>query len=268
MNVPLMWGAAGTDPSTPVLDWLVEVLGEIPDPVEVHGGFIAPSAAVQVGWASLRQAMRSWGISRAEDLTIWLRTNGLPATQRGNHLSARAQEHIMTEACRADARVALLETAFVALALFRGRQMGLPPMTPERVLVPRPSRRSLFVHDGGVPPESWESLDGVDLADTFLQRVPMLLSSFPSRSALILFFFGSPRTNKSQTGRRRESRNSSVETVRTDPNDVVAQTTREWFCWTGSVGTPRRPVCARGLGQSVACCTTKFVQQDPTQRVE
>ena len=28
-----------------------------------------------------------------------------------------------------------------------------------------------FVHDGGVSPESWESLDGVDLADTFLQRV-------------------------------------------------------------------------------------------------
>ena len=176
MNVPLMWGAAGTDPSTPVLDWLAEVLGEIPDPLEFHGGFIAPSAAVQVEWASLRQAMRSWGISRAEDLTVWLRTNGLPATQRGNHLSARAQEHIMTEACRADARVALLETAFVALALFRGRQMVLPPMTQERVPVPRPSRRSLFVHDGGVPPESWESLDGVDLADTFLQRVPMLQS--------------------------------------------------------------------------------------------
>ena len=32
------------------------------------------------------------------------------------------------------------------------------------------------MHDGGVPPESWESLEGVDLADTFLQRVPMLQS--------------------------------------------------------------------------------------------
>ena len=32
------------------------------------------------------------------------------------------------------------------------------------------------MYDGGVPPESWESLDGVDLADTFLQRVPMLQS--------------------------------------------------------------------------------------------
>ena len=95
-----------------------------------------------------------------------------------------------------------------------------------------------------------------------------VMSSFPSRSASILFFFGSPRTNKSQTGRRRESRNASVEIVRIDPNDVVAQTTREWFCWTRSVGTPRRPVCARGLGQSVACCTTKFVQMVPTQRVE
>ena len=76
-----------------------------------------------------------------------------------------------------------------------------------------------------------------------------VMSSFPMRSASILFFFGSPRTNKSQTGRRRECRNSSVEFVRTDPNDVVAQTTREWFCWTGSVGTPRRRVCARALGR-------------------
>ena len=47
-----------------------------------------------------------------------------------------------------------------------------------------------------------------------------VMSSFPPRSASILFFFGSPRTNKSQTGRRRESRNSSVEIVRIDPNDV------------------------------------------------
>ena len=160
-----MWGAVGTDPSTPVLDWLAEVLREIPDPLEFHGGFIGPSAAVHVGWASLRQTMRSWAISRAKDLTTWLRTNGLPATQRGNHLSVRAQEHIMTEACRVDARVALFETAFVVLALFRGRQMGLPPMTQERVPVPRSSRRSLFVH--------WESLDGVDLA--MLQSCPDFL---------------------------------------------------------------------------------------------
>ena len=125
-------------------------------------------------------------------------------------------------------RVALLETAFVALALFTGRLMGMPSMTQERVPVPRASRRSLFVHDGGVPSESWESLDGVDLADTCLQRVPMLQSCphFPPRSVAILFFHGSPRTNQSQTGRRRESRNSSVEIVWTDPTDVVAQTTR------------------------------------------
>ena len=68
-------------------------LGEIPDQVEFHGGFIAPNAEVQVEWASLRQAMRSWSISRSEDLTIWLRTNGSPAT-------TRAQERIMIEAYR------------------------------------------------------------------------------------------------------------------------------------------------------------------------
>ena len=169
------WAIAKTVASAEVISHERPIDVGAADPLEFHGGFIAASAAVQVGWASLRQAMRSWGISRAEDLTIWLRTNGLPATQRGNHLSARAQGHIMTEVCRADSRVALFETAFVALAS-RGRQMLLPSMTQESVPVPRASRRSPFVHDGGVPPESWESLDGVDLADTFLQRVPMLQS--------------------------------------------------------------------------------------------
>ena len=50
MNVPLMWGAAGTDPSTPVLDWLAEVLGEIPDPLEFHDVFIAPAQSSWVGF--------------------------------------------------------------------------------------------------------------------------------------------------------------------------------------------------------------------------
>ena len=77
MNVPLMWGAFGTDPSPFVLDWLAGVLGEIPDPLEFHSGFIAPSAAVQVKWTLWRQTMRSWGIFRAEDLPIWWRTNGV-----------------------------------------------------------------------------------------------------------------------------------------------------------------------------------------------
>ena len=52
-------------------------------------------------------------------------------------------------------------------------------------------------------------------------------------------FSMAPRTNQSWTGKRRESRNSSVEIVWTDPNAVVAPTTMEWFPWTGSLSEHR-----------------------------
>ena len=51
--------------------------------------------------------------------------------------------------------------------------MGLPPMTQERVPVPRPSTRSQFVHDGGVPPESWRVWTvSIWQTDTFCKGFP------------------------------------------------------------------------------------------------
>ena len=152
--------------------------------------------------------MRSWGhfsCRRFDDLVADERAAS--NSKKGSHLSARAQERIMTD-CRVDAKVELLGTAFVALALFRGRQVGLPPMTQERVPVPRASRRSLFVHGGGVPLESWESLDGVDLADIFLRRVPMLQSCPHFFRGRLRFCF-SMGTNQSQTCRIRATTRES-----------------------------------------------------------
>ena len=45
LNVPLMWGAAGVDPTTPVLEWLVESTSSITESTSFHGGDLAPGVA-------------------------------------------------------------------------------------------------------------------------------------------------------------------------------------------------------------------------------
>ena len=79
----------------------------------------------------------------------------------------------MTEACRVDARVALLRDSFRRCGV---ETLGVASRDPGKGSPPRSSMKSQFVHDAGVSSESWETLDGVDLAETFLQRVPLLQS--------------------------------------------------------------------------------------------
>ena len=108
INVPLMWAAAGGEPSTPVLQWLVQCFSDVAQ-VHFHEGFMNAQEAVRTGWRALRGVFRLWGIEEREDLTVWLRGQGFAGTRPGNHIAARAQKFILSEACRVDARVALLE---------------------------------------------------------------------------------------------------------------------------------------------------------------
>ena len=109
VNVPLMWAAVGDAPSTPASDWMIRACQGILEPVEFHEGTIQASEAVRVGWSSLREVFRTWGIYNREQLTSWLRLQGFPATLRGNHISARAQEFLLAVAGWQDARVGLIE---------------------------------------------------------------------------------------------------------------------------------------------------------------
>ena len=76
-----------------------------------------------------------------------------------------------------DARVALLESVFVSVALHMGRQEhvegAVPATGPTRAV---PGSRGRFPIAGRVPSASWESLDSVNLEDIFLERVPVLRS--------------------------------------------------------------------------------------------
>ena len=150
LNVPLMWGAA-TEDTNPVMEWLVATTIPIEVPLEFHEGGILPSEAVRVGWSSLREVMRGWGIQDREDLSIWLRNNGFAGTAPGNHIATRAQEFLLSEAVVVDAPVALLEAVYVCLTVHMSRQLAVESSVTEvsrRVVQRRPP--STF------PEGSWE----------------------------------------------------------------------------------------------------------------
>ena len=126
LNVPLMWAATKRSDTTPVLQWLSQAGSRIVEPIEFHESHINATDAATVGWTALRAVMRSWEIHEREHLTDWLRRQGFPAVQPGNQISAHAQEFLLSEACRADNRVALLEAVYVIIAIHKGRESALP----------------------------------------------------------------------------------------------------------------------------------------------
>ena len=86
-------------------------------------------------------------------------------------ISARAQEYLLHEGCTEDARVALLETVFVLIALQQGRASGVPSTRRADHIAPRGSARPL---PSSLPASCWEQLDEVNLEEWFLRRVPTL----------------------------------------------------------------------------------------------
>ena len=125
VNVPFVWAAVGDGRSTPALDWMIRAAGRIHEPVEFYEGHIPVRDAARLGWSSLREVLRSWGIECREHLTEW----SLP----GNHISARGQEYLFGEACRVDTRVSLIEVACVRLAIHMG-QVATGDVEPEAEL--------------------------------------------------------------------------------------------------------------------------------------
>ena len=71
VNVPLMWAAAGSESSTPVLEFLCEITTGVPD-IHFNEGTLSTNVAVRTGWQALREAMRSWGVGQEVYLQAWL----------------------------------------------------------------------------------------------------------------------------------------------------------------------------------------------------
>ena len=72
----------------------------------------------------LRAATKSWGTRTPEQLTHWLRTHGFQ--QHDLDISTRTQQYILNAE---DTGVALLETAFVLVALHQERVSRVPLVT-------------------------------------------------------------------------------------------------------------------------------------------
>ena len=209
-----------------------------------HDGTIDAPDAVCNGWSALRTVFRMWSIYEREDLTGWLRRRGFPGTQPGNHISARAQEHILTEACRTDARVALLEASHVAVVLHVGRQMAVPSAIQGdaeqrfRQAGRQDTRTNPF--DG-----AWAQLDSVDCHD--LTKIPMLKSCprfFRGKVARVSVF-RIEREVQRQDGGRCTGRNTWLEVVRSDPHDVASQAAWDQGGWQGGARSPSGRVQSR-----------------------
>ena len=88
----------------------------------------------------------------------------------GNHIAARAQEFILGEASRLDARVSLLEAVHVKLAIHLGRGLTVPQSQHSiREVGARVSNAAAGDLD-------WAQLDQFQVDDLFLHSIPMLKS--------------------------------------------------------------------------------------------
>ena len=92
---------------------------------------------------------------------VSLEPNGEP------HLGQGTTIHL-SEACRVDARIALMDVAYVAVVFLFGCQHAVPRVDAPVTRTDQRSVLTLFL--------TWQQLDEVDTADVFLRSVPMLKS--------------------------------------------------------------------------------------------
>ena len=167
VNVPLMWEAAGDSHTGPVLGWLSRVTSQISDQVHLFENAVSADEAVRIGWTALGAVFRSWHVASREDLTCWLREHRYPGAP--GHISARAPEHVLQQAC-ADARVGLLEEVFVVVAIHMGRQdFHDVPTVDSTTTRPR-------VGLGFQNQTDWSQMDHCQLEEMFWMRVLVLRS--------------------------------------------------------------------------------------------
>ena len=142
----------------------------------------------------------------------------------GKNLAARVQEFILEEAAAVDARVALLEAAYMMVTIQAGRELtaGEPS---HRVPVPRVEPRRPVAPS--ISAESWEQLDHIDLGEAFTTRVPMLRSCSRFLRRRLRFSLGVALRERSRAMLARELRarrpQESLSPISREVMDFVAQ---------------------------------------------
>ena len=174
LNVPLMWAAAAGDNTCPVLQWLASAVQHV-ESMFVAGSIVSGHDAAVVGWEALSEVMRSWDIRSREDLSEWIHRQGFPRPRWGAHISAPAQERILTMAGAVDARVNVLEAVYMQVALLCMHV----PMPVQSIL--HEAVRGTVGRQRTVFPETflegcWAVMDVINLEDLFQLRFPVLQS--------------------------------------------------------------------------------------------
>ena len=211
--------------SSPSLGWLMGEASRVPDQAQFHDGHTDVCNVVKEGWGALREVMRTWGIEDRSDLSEWLGRRGFPRTTAGNHISARVQEVILSEASASDARVALVEAACVA---GRAGAVRDPEVVPP---VPRRTRQT------EITAESWAQLDLVDLSEVFLERIPMLKTCTRFLRGRLRFSFAFALRERYRAKLEGDMVGANwAWTFRFGSHFAVEQASTHWFCRAGRVG--------------------------------
>ena len=168
---------------------------------------------------------------------------GFPRCSVGTHISARAQEHILRQACEVDARVALLEVMFVLITVHLGPQLAVPDVASVSVQLPPPPVRSVEITGA-----TWEFLDQV--THSRFEAV----SSFSPWKIEVLFFRGFARTPSCAVGKGSCGRESGLEAFRSGAHHAFAQTKTHRKCGSGRVVPQSRRVRQRQVGRFVERC--------------
>ena len=161
-NVSLMWSSSVGDDTCLVLQWLAGAAQHIESMIVGSTTLSGHDAAV-VGLEALSKVMGSWDIRSREDLSEWIYRQGFPRPRWGAHITARAQERILTMAVAVDARVIGLEAVYVQVALLACRRVPMPakPILHEAVCGTVGRQRTAFPET--FPEECWAVMDGVNL---------------------------------------------------------------------------------------------------------
>ena len=177
-NVPLMWGTASHDVSTPVLDWVEEEAGSVTELVDFHGGSAVASTAAREGWRSLRGVFRAWGIWGRERLYESLGRRFLKDSTRQPHLG---QSTSSTKRARSTPESHCSKQC-MCWSLQRGRELRV--FAPSRIEPAPQMATARPTH------ESWEQLDHVDLRAAFMMRVQVLKTCPRFLQGRLRFSFG------------------------------------------------------------------------------
>ena len=238
-------GSRAHEPSAQLVE--AACVAGIAEPVSFHGGECSATEALAVGFNVLRATMRSWGISNPEDLSEWFSRHGFPFVRPGNHLSARAQEHIFAVGCRTDARIAILEALYVLITVNRSRQdIGNRPGPAARGKGKTKFQERCAID---VARQHHEQMDHVNLVDSVFVAHPNVenLPSFLARAIASVSPSPFEKGTQSQSDRGHHIRGTCMEGFRVGPGDVAWQTKRMWFDRQGRVSCKVRQIRTRRL---------------------